>query len=161
MIEKIKERLQKKITYYNAQYESFLNRGILSERAEARFKAYKEAIDIVNEVEAKYNNGWISVEDELPPVETEVLIVAKRKYRDGICEYITTTAMYEDGTVLENDSCWLWEDIEGEWNEEEDCYVIPKGWWEYKHYNVDGVFNNTVYGKVIYWQPLPQSPKGE
>ena len=140
-------------TYYNS-VNGNRDEGI-------RNNAYHNAIDIINQVEAEYNNGWISVESELPPVETEVLIVAKRKYRDGTCKYITTTAMYEDGTVLENDSCWLWEDIEAEWDEEEDCYIIPKGWWEYKHYNVDGVFNNTIDDKVIYWQHLPQPQKGE
>lgn len=109
------------------------------------------------------NNGWIPCSVKMPPVETEVWIVAKRKWRDGTCRYITTTAMYEDGTVLENDSCWRWEDIEGEWNEEEDCYIIPEGWWENKHYNADGELNHTVDDEVIAWQPLPQAyqPKGE
>lgn len=149
IFEKIRERLQE------SSYEEYLT-------CEDVIRL-DDAIDIINQVEAEYNNGWISVDDELPPVETEVLIVTKRKWRDGTCKYITTTAMYEDGTVLENDSCWLWEDIEGEWNEEEDCYIIPEGWWEYKHYNDDCVFNNTVDDEVIAWQPLPDPyiQKGE
>lgn len=160
IFEKIRERLE------DAKDSVPVNRlldNIIKDKPKelGQLMAYDDAIDIINQVEAEYNNGWISVESELPPVETEVLIVAKRKYRDGTCKYITTTAMYEDGTVLENDSCWLWEDIEAEWDEEEDCYIIPKGWWEYKHYNVDGVFNNTIDDKVIYWQHLPQPPKGE
>lgn len=109
------------------------------------------------------NGGWISCSERLPEVETEVWIVAKRKWRDGTCRYITTTAMYEDGTMLENDSCWRWEDIDGEWDEEAECCIIPKGWWEWKHYNGDGELNHAVDDEVIAWQPLPApyQPKGE
>ena len=104
---------------------------------------------------------WIPCEERLPDAEEEVFILAKRKYRGGDVKYITTTAMYEDGTIRENDSCWYWEDIEGEWDEEEDCYIIPKGWWECKHYNPDNCYNNAVDDEVIAWQPLPQPYKKE
>ena len=70
--------------------------------------------------------------------------------------YITTTAIYENGTILEKDSCWYWEDIEGEWSEEDDCYIIPGGWWEFKHYNGDGELNHAVDDEVIAWMPLPK-----
>ena len=121
------------------------------------------AIEIVNQAAAEYNNGWIPCSVAMPPVETEVFIVAKRKYRGGEVRYITTTAMYEDGTVLENDSCWRWEDIEGEWDEENDCYIIPEGWWENRHYNPDEVYNNVIDDEVIAWQKLPRpyQTKGE
>ena len=122
-----------------------------------------KAIEIVKQAAAEYNNGWISCSVAMPPVETEVFIVAKRKYRGGEVRYITTTAMYEDGTVLENDSCWRWEDIEGEWDEENDCYIIPEGWWENRHYNPDEVYNNVIDDEVIAWQKLPRpyQTKGE
>ena len=107
-------------------------------------------------VEQQPKIDWIPCEERLPDAEEEVYILAKRKYLDGDFKYITTTAMYEDGTIRENDSCWYWEDIEGEWDEEEDCYIIPKGWWECKHYNPDNCYNNVVDDEVIAWQPLPQ-----
>lgn len=116
-------------------------------------------IEIVNQVEQEYNNGWIPCRVAMPPVETEVWIVAKRKWRDGTFQYITTTAIYEDGTVFENNSCWLWEDIEGKWDEENDCYIIPEGWWEWKHYNGDSELNHAVDDEVIAWQPLPEQYK--
>lgn len=102
------------------------------------------------------NNGWIYCSDKMPLVEIEVLIVAKRKFKGGDFKYIITTAMYEDGTVLENDSCWNWYDIEGEWDEENECYIIPEGWWENKHYNPDECYNNEVDDEVIAWQYLPE-----
>lgn len=132
--------------------------------------ALDKAIEIVKQEAEKFgtdinvgSNGWIPCSVAMPPVETEVFIVAKRKYSGGEVRYITTTAMYEDGTVLENDSCWRWEDIEGEWDEENDCYIIPEGWWENRHYNPDEVYNNVIDDEVITWQPLPHpyQPKGE
>lgn len=79
MIDKIRERLQKKIDYYNEQYESIINRGILSGRAKARFKAsaYKEAVDIVNQVEAEYDGGWIPCSERLPEVGQCVVVQTK------------------------------------------------------------------------------------
>lgn len=116
---------------------------------------------IVDVLEIQPKTDWIPCEERLPEAEEEVYILAKRKYRDGGFKYITTTAMYEDGTIRENDSCWYWEDIEGEWDEEEDCYIIPKGWWECKHYNPDNCYNNAVDDEVIAWQPLPAPYKKE
>ena len=114
---------------------------------------------VINEVSAEYNNGWTPCSVVMPPVETEVLIITKRKYKGGDCIFIITTAMYEDGTVLENDSCWNWEDIEGEWDEKNDCYIIPEGWWENRHYNPDDVYNNVVDDEVIAWKPLQHPSK--
>lgn len=97
---------------------------------------------------------WILCSEMLPETETEVLITTVRKYK-GENRYIVTTAFYEDGTVLENDSIWNWQDIDGEYNEEEDCYIVPQGWWEYRHYNPDEVYNNVIDDEVIAWMPLP------
>ncbi len=128
-------------------------------------EAGNRAVEIIEQAAAEYNNGWIPVEEKLPKAETEVLIVAKRKFKSGECRYVITTAMYEDGTVLEYDSCWAWEEIEGEYDEENDCYIIPEGWWENRHYNPDGVYNNPVDDEVIAWQPLlpayQHQPEGE
>ena len=99
---------------------------------------------------------WIPVAEQMPPVETEVIITARRKYKDGTYREIITTAMYEDGTVLENDSCWNWYEIDGKWDEENDCYIIPEGWWENRHYNPDDVYNNAVDDEVIAWRPLTE-----
>ena len=115
-----------------------------------------KAIEIVKQSAENYNNGWIPCSERLPEVETEVLIHARRKYTGGHFKDIITTAMYEDGTVREVDSCWIWEYVDGEWDEEEDCLIIPEGWWENKHYNGDNEFNHEVDDKVIEWMPLPE-----
>lgn len=117
----------------------------------------------LEELQRYRNDGWIPVSSgRLPKVEETVYIVAKRKYKDGSFRYIYTMAIYEDGTVRENDSRWNWYEIEGEWDEEEDCQIIPEGWFEDKVYNPEGVINYNVDDEVVAWKPItPYQPKGE
>ena len=101
---------------------------------------------------------WISVKDKLPKPEVEVLIAAKREFRGNI--YCTiTTAMYEDGTIYTEDSKWVWIDCEFKYDGEADDYIIDEGWWEYRHYNPDDVYNNMIDDEVLYWMPLPEPPE--
>ena len=98
--------------------------------------------------------SWISVEERLPKPETQVLILAKRgKYT------VITNGMYEDGTLNTEDSDWHWYDNDFEYDEENDAYIIPPGWWEYKHYNGDDEYNHAIDDKVTHWMPLPEPPK--
>lgn len=101
-------------------------------------------------------SAWIPCSERLPVPETEVLITARRKYTNGEYHDIITTALYEDGKISENDSCLVWIDIEGEYDEENDCYIIPEGWWECRHFNADDVYNNLIDCEVIAWMPLPE-----
>lgn len=106
-------------------------------------------LNIAKDIIRKHmNDGWIPAEKALPRCEEEVFIQTERGTR--------TTAMYEDGTMREEDSIWHWCDIDGDWDEERDCMIIPKGWWEYRHFNPDDVYNNVVDEKVIAWRPLPE-----
>lgn len=96
---------------------------------------------------------WRNPETDPPKVETEVLIL----YRNDIDGYGITTAHYEDGSVFLQDSVWYWEDLPdwGTYDEERDDYKIPKGWWEYRHFNPDDVYNNQIDRPVVGWMPLP------
>ena len=102
-------------------------------------------------------NNWISVKDRLPEPEKEVLIIAKSS--SGCRE--VTTAMYEDGTISVDDSTWYWNDIDFIYDEEKDTYIVPEGWWEWRHYNPDDVYNNCVRDTVTHWMPLPEHPEME
>lgn len=91
---------------------------------------------------------WINVNDEMPEPEVEVLIVTDNN--------VITTAIYEDGSVDREDSIWNWYDLD--YNEKDGQYFIPKGWWEYRHFNSEEVWNNLVDQKVTHWMPIPESP---
>lgn len=97
--------------------------------------------------------AWRDPDKDPPKVETEVLIL----YRNEIDGYEITTAHYEDGNVFLQDSVWYWEDLPdwGTYDEERDDYKIPEGWWEYRHFNPDDVYNNKIDRPVVGWMPLP------
>lgn len=112
--------------------------------------------------ELKMKSQWIPVTEGMPKCEQEVLISTEKKLvgRDAYIDSIVTPAIYEDGTMRENDSVWRWEDIDwAGWDEEEDCGIIPEGWWENRHFNPDDVYNNPVDRKVVAWMPMPESYK--
>lgn len=96
---------------------------------------------------------WRDPDKDPPKVETEVLIL----FETACGGYGITTAHYEDGSVFSQDSAWYWEDLPdwGTYDEERDDYKIPKGWWEYRHFNPDDVYNNRVDSPVVGWMPLP------
>lgn len=101
---------------------------------------------------------WISVKDRLPEVETEVLVACDRNGYRFVCP-----AIYEDGTVLTQDSIWNWYELEnyGTYSEENDDYFVPQGWWENRQFTPDDIYNNPVDCAVTHWMPLPEPPKGE
>ena len=161
-VEKLIERLEELGWVFADYYPD----GIGIKKIRKKSVAYDDVISIVNQLAEEYKQdlnknkqGWIPCSEMLPEPEKEVLIMANRKYTGGKIIPIITTAIYENGTILENDSIWNWSDIEGEWNEEEECYIIPEGWFEYRHYNPDEVYNNAIDDKVIAWQPLPEPYK--
>lgn len=103
---------------------------------------------------------WISVKESLPEPETEVLIAATRNGH-----VIITTAIYEDGTILTDESDWYWDDDDSYYNEEADAYIIPEGWWEYRYYSPYNLYDpyydvceNRVDDPVTHWQPVPEFP---
>lgn len=130
----------------------------------------KEQIKVIRDGVAEFPtiNQWIPVSEGLPEPEQEVLICTKKKHYESKSgmdyweESIITPAIYEDGTMLEVDSKWNWYDIDwAGWDEEEDCGIIPEGWWENRHFNPDEVYNNPVDKDVIAWMPLPEPWKGK
>lgn len=140
-LEKILEEIRVKAIELKNTYWADDERHLTGKGVEAM------CVQVEQVIRKHMNDGWIPVEKALPRCEEEVFIQTERGTR--------TTAMYEDGTMREEDSIWHWCDIDGDWDEEKDCMIIPKGWWEYRHFNPDDVYNNVVDEKVIAWRPLP------
>lgn len=101
---------------------------------------------------------WISVKDRKPKPEEEVIVLIKRHWEDNVYRF-STMAMYEDGNISTEDSIWCWYDLDFDYDEENDEYLIPEGWWEYRHYNPDDVYNNEITDTVTHWMPLPSLPE--
>lgn len=103
-----------------------------------------------------HKRRWIPCSERLPEPETEVLVVCRRGGVSFVCP-----AMYEDGEMLTGDSIWNWNEIEGYglYNEDADDWFVPEGWWEYRQFNDDDVYNNPIDCAVTHWQPLPEPPE--
>lgn len=103
---------------------------------------------------------WISVKDGKPKPEEEVFVLIEKhcKYTNKVYRLVTT-AMYEDGSISTEDSIWCWYDLDFDYDEESDKYLIPESWWEYRHYNPDDVYNNFITDTVTHWMPLPSLPE--
>lgn len=96
---------------------------------------------------------WIPCSERLPKAEEKVWIQTKR---GKVC-----FAMYEDGTISEDDSAWHWYDLPfDKWDEENDCGIIPEGWWEWTEFHPDNEFDCPVDEKVVAWMPLPKPWEG-
>lgn len=101
---------------------------------------------------------WIPCSERLPEVETEVLAMCDRNGYRFVCP-----AIYEDGKMSEANSVWHWEELwaYGGYDEENDCYFVPEGWWENRLFNQDDVCNNLIDCPVTHWMPLHEPPEEE
>ena len=115
--------------------------------------AKRELEKLVYYIPDEFYPEWRNPETDPPKVEEDVLILFKTAYGG----YGITTANYEDGTVLSQKSAFYWEEISewGTYDEESDDYFIPKGWWEYRYFNPDDIYDNRVDAHVVGWMPLP------
>ena len=100
IFEKIRERLQEKKNRVYQNFEYLLDEGKekLEMLSEVEVQTYFDAIDIINQVEAEYNNGWISVESELPEPYKKVLVLEENG-EIHLCRYHNeSTRFYYDGS---------------------------------------------------------------
>lgn len=128
----------------------------VNDKLEALYESGKlseDEFDLLTElIEKSEKYKWHDLRknpDDLPEAETEVDVVCIRGKK-----HIRTHGFYEDGNVHTEESNWFWEDINifGAYCEETDDYIIPEGWWEFRHYNPDECFNGVIDDKVIAWR---------
>nr|DAK68972.1 MAG TPA: Protein of unknown function (DUF551) [Caudoviricetes sp.] len=107
-------------------------------------------------MEALKQTKWIPCSERLPEAETEVLALCNRDGYRFVCP-----AIYEDGKISEANSVWNWQElwVYDERDEENDCYLVPEGWWENRLFNQDDVCNNAIDCAVTHWMPLPGLPE--
>ena len=93
-----------------------------------------------------------------PSNEKEVLVLAERHgYLDPEKKYrFIVMGFHTDGKTTTEDSFCNWdEELDLEYNEELDSYMVPEGWWESVSYSeCFGAISDTVIG----WTELPEIP---
>ena len=88
-------------------------------------------------------NGWIPVNERLPEHKEEVLGI--RGNRRFVCMFVGVNELEAD---FDND--------DGEYNEQLDCYFCPEGWYEQAMEHDDVGYWRI--DKPTHWQQLPEAP---
>lgn len=131
-----------------ADYDQYQNRN-----SEVTIRKAADTIEMLSQKARATEQGWIPCSERLPEAEEKVWIQTER---GKVC-----FAMYEDGTISEDDSDWHWYDLDfDKWDEENDCGIIPEGWWEWTEFHPDNEFDCPVDEVVVAWMPLPKPWKG-
>ena len=100
---------------------------------------------------------WISVEERLPKNEKPVLIATKWSLM-GMHGMAVSCGFYTNGKTFTGNSDYNWNDGDCDliYDEEEDEYIVPEGWWESVRYTEQF---SAVDEPVTHWMPLPEPPK--
>lgn len=107
--------------------------------AEHCWSAFKSGVmpHKIHPTKASLNNGWISVDDELPRTSTNVLVYSKLKINDELFDCVGIG-------YIDDDKFWQYDESFG-----------------YHHcdpYFIKEISSNDLIN-VQYWQPLPEPPK--
>lgn len=104
---------------------------------------------------SKCKSGWIKCSERLPEHGVHVLVACLVKMFDGVGRYYVCDAFHTEHFT---DTCNYDDDIDMEYNEEEDEYYMPPGWWEVIK-NWDDYTCVAIEDHVTHWMPLPEPPE--
>lgn len=128
--------------YLNTDEETLLETEYIVVATNGWYKEY------IHETDGKPKVGkWISVKERLPKVDKPVLISAKNNYYEYVCvgKWVEKYSVEDYGEEFEFT----------DYNEENDTYYCPEGWYECIH-NWDDYSDVFICDEVIAWQPLPE-----
>jgi len=113
-----------------------------------------EAINVITELPTSIEaDRWIPVSSgRLPEIEKEVEITVERRW-EGKTYTFTCRAIYEDGTMWNEDSGYSWHDLDMEYDEDHDDFKVPEGWFEAVSYAEEFA---VIDDFVVAWKPLPE-----
>lgn len=109
-----------------------------------------DLLDSVITVVEKYNSKWISIKDKLPNQQKRVLVLtedSEGRKRITVAEYIAPKTVLSDD-YIDEDAAFGFD----EYDEENDCYWTPAGFYENQYYTDNNFYIND---EVTHWQELP------
>lgn len=99
---------------------------------------------------------WISVEEKQPNIRERVYVVCETTRHDGNIRHFQTMAEYIPYMTVKEEDYMLDEySSEGDYNEEEDEYYTPEGFYEWQS---EADVNYKISAKVTHWMPLLKLP---
>lgn len=98
---------------------------------------------------------WIPCSERLPEHGVHVLATCFIKMFDGTGHYYVCDAFHTEHFT---ETCNYDDEIDMEYNEEEDEYYMPEGWWEVIK-NWDDYSCVAIADHVTHWMPLPKPYK--
>ena len=141
-------------SYYNAIARMVAKTPTINIATLEQYRSMEKTCRLLQRAIAK--DGWILCSERLPNNEEKVLVTCK--YRNYERAFVAM-AFHTDGTFTTERPEYSWDtDDDWEYNEEEDAWVIPPGWWECVR--LGGEFR-AVDAEVLAWKPLPEPYKGE
>jgi len=102
------------------------------------------------------NTNWISVKDKLPTPQQRVYVVCETRGNYDVLPRLQTIAMHipymtvKEGDFMDDQ---FWGD--GDYNEKEDEFYTPEGWYEWQS---EPDINWKLSGEVTHWMPLFEMP---
>jgi hypothetical protein len=99
--------------------------------------------------------GWISIEEAQPKPEQRVYVVCEQTFEDKKYRYQTMAEYIPYMTVKEDDYMADEDHGDGDYNEEEDVYYTPEGFYEWQS---ETEMHWKITTKVTHWMPLIALP---
>ena len=98
------------------------------------------------------NCEWIDINKEKPKPKQRVYVICEYINHNGKIVHFQTMAEYIPYMTLKEED-YMHEDWagEGDYNEEEDVYYTPEGFYEWQS---SADINYLLSTKVVYWMPL-------
>ena len=117
--------------------------------------AIEEAIEVLKRAEKYKWHDLRKDPDDLPDIEHEVEVAYTTLYTNGSVK--TARAVYEDGSIIQPESVFDWEEYVGndgecDYSKEKDEYMIPVGWFESHWYGED--CHEMYDAEIIAWREI-------